>query len=92
MSGNLTCALEVDSQIEPLRRYANIFEIEFSISEVDLRFGQHFGDDHEPLVHSRLVTTPVHLATLAKALNGAIALYQHRFGPIPTGEPNGQES
>lgn len=58
--------------------------MQFSISEVDLRFGQSFGSgDDAPVVHSWLVTTPVHLVALGRAVNTAIARYRDRFGPIP---------
>ncbi len=77
---------------EPLRRYANHFDVQFSISEVDLRFGQSFGSEGggTPAVHSWLVTTPVHLVALGRVVNAAIASYRDRFGPIPdAGDPEG---
>jgi len=89
VSENLKCALEAYRQVEPLRRYANLFEIEFSISEVDLRFAQRFGNSDEALIQGWMVTTPVHLVRLAEAVNDAIASYQHRFGPIPSAASSG---
>lgn len=86
MNGNPKCDQVAPSAAEPLRRYTNFFEIQFSISEVELRFAQNFGSGHEAVVHSWLVTTPVHLAELAMAVNGAIASYQRRFGAIPVGD------
>jgi hypothetical protein len=79
------------SGARPLRLYANFFDVQLSISEVDLVFGQSFpgpdGGRAVPLVHSWLVTTPVHLVTLAAAVNAAIALYHDRYGAIPGSAP-----
>lgn len=79
-------------QAVPMRRYANHFDVQFSISEIDLRFGQSFasGGGDAPVVHSWLVTTPVHLVALGRAIDTAIARYHDRFGPIPdAGNPTG---
>lgn len=86
MSGNLIADIAAQPEGEPLRRYANFFDVQFSISEVDLRVGQSFGPGDRPVVHSWLVTTPVHLVTLARTINGAISRYHDQFGPIPGGE------
>lgn len=74
-----------------LRLYANYFDAQVSISEVDLVFGQNFparaGAPAEPVVLTWLVTTPVHLVTLAEVVNSAITLYQGRYGAIPGSDP-----
>jgi hypothetical protein len=75
--------LPLEDRIAPLRRYANFLAIGLDISEIDLRFGQSFGGAEAPLIHSWLVTTPVHLAGFQAQLDAAIARYRERFGPIP---------
>lgn len=68
----------------PLRRYVNYFEVQVSISEVDLRFGQRFGHGSiDPVVDNWMVTTPVHLLELGRAIDAAINRYRDRFGAIP---------
>jgi len=69
----------------PVRHYANHLDVQISISEVDLRFGQNFSeaDGDGPAVLSWLVTTPVHLVAFAQTLDGVIARYRETFGPIP---------
>ena len=74
---------EDEAGAAPLRRYANFFDIDFTISEIELRFGQNFGAVDAPVVHSWLVTTPVHLVALARAVNTTLVRYHERFGEIP---------
>jgi hypothetical protein len=64
------------------RLYANSLTVRFSLSEVELVFGQRFGAG-EALCRSWLVTSPVHLVTFGRLIDAAIARYQSRFGPIP---------
>ncbi len=66
--------------------YTNSFSIETSLSEVCLSFGQAFQQVGQRHVHSRLVTTPVHLRRLANAVNGAVSEYEEVFGRIPDGD------
>jgi hypothetical protein len=68
---------------EPLWLYTNSFTIETSLCEVCLSFGQGFHQAGGRNIHSRLVTTPVHLRRLAKAVNGAVSQYEDAFGHIP---------
>jgi Protein of unknown function (DUF3467) len=68
----------------PQRRYANHVALEFSLSEVQLRFGQVFGPGGFA-VHSWLVTSPVHLVSFSRAIALTIADYESRFGRIPDG-------
>ncbi len=68
---------------EPVRRYANHLSVHFSLSEVELRFGQRSGADMGPLVHNLVVTSPVHLVTFGRAIQASIARYETRFGRLP---------
>ena len=77
----------------PPRRYTNHLAIDFMLTEVELNFGQRAGSASGPVVHSRLVTTPVHLVIFERIIQGVIARYEGRFGRIPdaseseSGEP-----
>lgn len=75
---------------EPLWMYTNSFFIETSLSEVCLSFGQAFHHVDQRHMHSRLVTTPVHLRRLANAVNGAVSRYEDAFGRIPDADTGGE--
>jgi len=66
-----------------LRCYANDVAVEFSLSEVELRFGQRFGPNEAPAVHTWIVTSPVHLVTVSRVIAATIAAYESRYGAIP---------
>jgi len=68
----------------PERLYTNSLSVSFTLSEVELVFGQQFGGD-SPACRSWLVTSPVHLVTFGRLIEQAIARYQVRFGQIPVG-------
>jgi hypothetical protein len=68
-----------------MRRYANDLSIEFSLSACELRFGQLAATGAAPAVHSRIVTSPVHLVTFGRVIQATIARYEARFGAIPDG-------
>lgn len=74
-----------------LRAYANDLAAEFSLSEVELRFGQRFGPGEAVTVHTWIVTSPVHLVTFGRVIAATIAAYESRYGTIPdlpAGEPD----
>lgn len=68
---------------EPVRRYANHLSVHFSLSEVELRFGQCVNADTSPAVHSLVVSSPTHLVTFGRAIQASIAHYETRFGRLP---------
>jgi hypothetical protein len=68
-----------------MRRYANDLSIEFSLSSCELRFGQHAASGGAPVVHSCIVTSPVHLVTFNRVIQATIDRYEARFGAIPDG-------
>ena len=70
---------------ERLRYYANDVAIEFSLSEIELRFGQRFAVAEAQTVHTWIVTTPVHLVTFGRVIAATIAAYEGRYGVIPKG-------
>ena len=69
----------------PARRYANHLAVECSLSEVEFQFGQRSGPYAAPLIHSVVVSSPVHLVTFGRAIQATIARYETRFGRIPDG-------
>ena len=72
-----------DQPEQPPRHYANHLAIEFSLSEVELRFGQHAADRPEPSIHSVVVSSPVHIVAFCQAIQATIDRYESRFGRIP---------
>lgn len=68
-----------------LRCYANDVAAEFSLSEIELRFGQRFGPGEALTVHTWIVTSPVHLVTFGRVIAATIAAYESRYGAIPEG-------
>jgi len=72
----------------PQRRYANHLAIDFTLSSVELRFGQRTPTG-EADVHSLLVLSPIDLATFGHLIQESIARYERRFGPIPDGSQPG---
>lgn len=65
------------------RSYANHLEIAFSLSEVELCFGQGFDANGRADPKCWVQTTPVHLVSFGKAITRTIAGYEDRFGRIP---------
>ena len=65
-----------------LRCYANDLAVEFSLSEIELRFGQRFALSEALTVHTWIVTSPVHLVTFSRAIAAAISAYESRYGVI----------
>jgi hypothetical protein len=63
------------------RRYANFLRIGFNQLEFLLDFAQAF-DAHGEAVHTQLVAAPAHVKQFASLLQGCLADYEHRYGPI----------
>lgn len=70
---------------EPVRQYANHLSVHVSLSEVELRFGNHAGNDEPPCIHSLVVSTPTQLVTFGRAIQASIDGYETRYGPLPDG-------
>lgn len=66
-----------------LRAYANDLALGFSLSEIELRFGQRFGPGEAMTVHTLIVTSPVHLVTFGRLIAATIDAYERRYGAIP---------
>ena len=70
-------------------RYANYFELGHTGQEFVLLCGQNYEDD-EPIIHTRVVTSPAYAKELAALLLQAIAEYEAEYGAIP--EDRGKSS
>ena len=68
---------------DPPPHFANHLAIDFSLSEVELRFGQHAGLKQPIAVQSLIVSSPADLVLFGHAIRTTIALYESRFGRIP---------
>jgi hypothetical protein len=77
---------------ERLRCYANDVAVEFSLSEIELRFGQRFALAETQTVHTWIVTSPVHLVTFGRVIATTIAAYESRYGVIPTSASAARET
>jgi hypothetical protein len=67
----------------PPRRYANHLAVDFSLSEFALSFGQQVADQAEPVIHSVVISSPVHMAVFCQEIRASLLRYESRFGPIP---------
>jgi hypothetical protein len=69
---------------EPLeRKYANYFQIGRNAFEVILEFGQFNEQDVKPLLHTSVITTPVHAKKLLLLLEKCVQEHEEAFGVIP---------
>ncbi len=68
----------------PEARFANFFQVGHRIFEFYLEFGQVHdeGEDAEPLIHSRIVTSPARAKALLDVLQQSVERYEREFGPI----------
>jgi hypothetical protein len=57
------------------------------MSEALLDFGQFFSSGEPPLIHTRIVTSPLHLRSFYDLIGCAIARYEQEFGALPNDEP-----
>jgi hypothetical protein len=81
--GNGSAQAAAEGGTGPLRSYANDVAVAFSLSEIELRFGQRFPLAEAQTVHTWLVTSPVHLVTFGRVIAATIAAYERRYGVIP---------
>ncbi len=73
---------------EPLEgRYANYVRIGHNAFEFLLDFGQFYSEGREPearepLMHTRIVTSPTYAKVFLDTIRDSIAQYEAAFGPI----------
>ncbi len=63
------------------RRYANHLRIGFNQLEFLLDFAQAY-EGADEFVHTQLVAAPAHVKQFAELLEGCVAEYEQRYGPI----------
>jgi hypothetical protein len=61
-------------------RYANHFHIGHNAFEVVLQFGQFYEGDKQPVMHTKIVTSPAYASMLLQLLGVAMSQYESRFG------------
>jgi len=62
-------------------RYANFFKIGHNAYELVLEFGQLYEHADDPVVHTRIITSPAYARELLKTLQEALLEQEHRgFG------------
>ncbi len=71
----------------PRAQYANHLSIEFSMSEVALRFGQRADPSSPPVINSNIVSSPVDLISFGHEIQATILRYERLYGRIP--DPSG---
>lgn len=63
-------------------RYANFFKTGHNAFEYVVDFGQHYSEDDEVEVHTRIITIPMYAKSLLRVLQESIDQYEATFGPI----------
>jgi hypothetical protein len=66
---------------KPEARYANYFQIGQNASEFILQFGLFYTDETEPLLHTRIITSPTYAKTLIGLLQEAMEKHENQRGP-----------
>ena len=85
---NAPLQVEIDEAVAR-GAYANLALISHSETEFILDFLFLQPQTPKAKVHTRLVSSPVHLKRLIWALKDNLEKYEARFGPIQAGEPAG---
>lgn len=68
-------------------RYSNYFEVGHNAFEFLLDFGQHYFEEPEARIHTRIITSPVFAKRLVEVLNRALFAYEQTHGRLTT-EPD----
>jgi hypothetical protein len=66
----------------PEGRYANYFRIGYNDLELIIDCGQCYGDNDEPQLHTRLITSPAYGKALLKTLQVSLEEYEKAYGRI----------
>lgn len=67
-------------------RYSNHMEIGQNAFEFVLAFGQLYDESEQPLIHTRIVTSPYFARRFSELLQESIRHYEETVGPIPATE------
>jgi hypothetical protein len=63
-------------------KYANYFQIGNNLLEFVIDFGQLYGDETVPLLHTRIILSPSYAKELFDLLQKSLEEYQAQFGPV----------
>ena len=61
-------------------RYANYFKVGYNAFELIIDCGQYYGDDQEPQLHTRIITSPAYGKALCKTLQESLEEYERTYG------------
>jgi len=78
--------IEIDEETAK-GRYSNLAMISHSETEFLLDFTMLQPQPQKTKVHTRIISSPIHLKRLLLALQDNITKYEERFGEIETGKP-----
>ncbi|MHA2284116.1 MAG: DUF3467 domain-containing protein [Promethearchaeota archaeon] len=62
--------------------YANYFKVGHNAFEFVLDFGQHYSENEEAELYTRVVTSPVYAKSLLEILKESIMHYEKTYGTI----------
>jgi len=63
-------------------RYANYFKVGYNEFEFIVDFGQFFQQEGEPVVHTRIITSPVYAKALWHTLRQSVEEFEASHGAI----------
>ena len=66
----------------PEGRYANYFKIGYNAFELIIDFGQHYADNDEPQLHTRIITSPAYGKAVLNTLRDSLEQFEKIYGPI----------
>ena len=72
-------------------RYSNYFEVGHNAFEFLLDFGQHYFEESQGWMHTRIITSPVFAKRLLEVLNRSLAEYERTHGRMPKEEDGPDE-
>ena len=64
----------------PEGRYANFFKIGHNAFELIIDCGQYYGDNQEPQLHTRIITSPAYGKELLKTLRQCLEENEKLYG------------
>ena len=68
--------------VPPEGRYANYFKVGHNTFELLMDFGQCYGENEEPQLHTRIITSPAYGKALLKTLGESLDAYEKAYGRV----------
>jgi hypothetical protein len=63
-------------------KYANYFAVGYNAHEFIFDFGQHYSENDQAELHTRIITSPVYAQALFRLLNRSIDEFKQAHGSI----------